>query len=731
MPADADLPRPFGPYLLTRRIASGGMAEVYAATTKGVGGFEKTVAIKLILPRYSEDEHFVQMLVEEAKICAQLTHANIGQVYDLGCIGDTYFIVMEYVEGVDAYRFLKRLKEQGREMPIEAAVYVAREVCQGLHYAHQRRGTDGQPLRIVHRDVSPQNVLLSFAGEVKLVDFGIAKAALRSQQTEAGVIKGKYYYMSPEQAWGDPVDHRSDVFSLGLVLHEWLTGRMVHRARNLSELLERVRKAEIAPPSHQRPDISPELDTIVMRSLRRNPEDRYTSAGEFAQVLGSYLHRHAPGFSPNRLAALLASTFPSHAPTISSSQTSTAGGTRERPAARRASPPSPVSLPKIRDDSEQEPTQTAKPSAAIRALVALPPPPSAAARNASAAQTHEDRPSPDASSEKAAAWDDDPTSPAASEPRSGVRRGPSRTAPVAPDPSSQPSPAPEVEDAAEEEPTASIFTTDRSWEDLTILDEEAELRARSLARAEGLIPPSSEPIAPPSSPSNIEARRPAAQLPTEKLGALHDLSVPVLASARGRRALVVAAVSLAVLLLVGALWWWSRASAPTRLRVESVPSGALVELDGQPVGRTPLSLRSPPLRPGAEQALSITAPGRRAERRTLRLEPGERRTLNVQLAPALVDLQVRSSPPGANLYVDGVFVGSTPFTLEDQPHGRRLRLLLKAPGHRDAERFVDIEGEDGSKRSIRIVMQPAPTVQERPTRRSPRQSSRRHGRRKR
>lgn len=305
-----DLPRPFGPYTLLRRLAVGGMAEVYVAKTMGLGGFEKLVGIKVIHPRYSEDEHFVQMLVEEAKLSVLLTHVNIAQTFDLGCIDDTYFIVMELVEGADAYKLLQRAAEHRTPLPIDVCAYVAAEMCNGLDYAHRKRDVTGQPLHIVHRDISPQNVLISFAGEVKIVDFGIAKAAMRSGQTEVGVIKGKYYYMSPEQAWADPIDHRSDVFSTGIVLHELLTGRMLYQEDNLPRLLDRVRKADITPPSRSRPEVPPELDAIVMKALAKHAADRYASAHELSQALSQFLFRVNPTFTPARVSGLMAQLFP-------------------------------------------------------------------------------------------------------------------------------------------------------------------------------------------------------------------------------------------------------------------------------------------------------------------------------------------------------------------------------------------------------------------------------------
>ena len=304
------LPRPFGPYTLHRRIAVGGMAEVYVATTLGLGGFEKAVAIKVIHPRLSEDDHFIQMLVDEAKLSVLLSHPNIVQTFDLGCIDETYFIVMELIEGADAFRLLRRAYDKRARLPLDLCAFIVAEMCQGLEYAHTRTDSAGTPLNIVHRDISPQNVLISFSGQVKLVDFGIAKAAQRNSDTGVGVIKGKYSYMSPEQAWADPVDGRSDIFSTGVVLYELITGEMLYQQENLPLLLDAVREADIPPPSSKRRDVPPELDAICMRALAPEPGARYPSAAEFGQALLHFLHRTLPTFTPARLAQLMAALFP-------------------------------------------------------------------------------------------------------------------------------------------------------------------------------------------------------------------------------------------------------------------------------------------------------------------------------------------------------------------------------------------------------------------------------------
>ena len=297
--------RQFGPYRLIRQIAVGGMAEIHLAKTAGIAGFEKYVALKMIHPNFAEDDQFIQMLVDEAKIAVQLTHGNIAQTFDLGRVGETYYITMEYVDGADLYKILRRASERDLEMPLDVCAFVGKEISSALDHAHRKRDHVGKSLGIVHRDVSPQNVLVSYAGEVKLVDFGIAKATMKARQTAVGVIKGKYYYMSPEQAWGDPIDHRSDIFSAGIVLYEMITGQMLYLEEDLHKLLEMARSANIAPPSKLRRGVPPQLDRIVMHALAKVPGERYQSGGEFANDLERFLHAYSPVFTTSKLSALL------------------------------------------------------------------------------------------------------------------------------------------------------------------------------------------------------------------------------------------------------------------------------------------------------------------------------------------------------------------------------------------------------------------------------------------
>ncbi len=288
-------PDHFGQYEILERIASGGMAELYKAKRTGVEGFQKIVAIKKILPHLADDEEFITMFADEAKLAAQLNHPNIIHIYDLGKIqAGGYFIAMEYVDGRDLRAIQKSGRELGVPLPVSLAVYIASKVASALDYAHRRRDADGQDLHIVHRDVSPQNILISYEGDIKLCDFGIAKATSKASQTQSGALKGKLQYMSPEQAWAKPIDRRSDLFSLGVVLHELLTGDRLFRGDTDIQVLEKVRSAEVTPPSRANPEVPKNLDGVVLRCLAKDPEERYANASDLLRDLDSVLYSYSP-----------------------------------------------------------------------------------------------------------------------------------------------------------------------------------------------------------------------------------------------------------------------------------------------------------------------------------------------------------------------------------------------------------------------------------------------------
>lgn len=277
MPAGSER---FGKYTLLRRLAVGGTAEISLARYEGIGGFEKLVALKRLLPSLCEDRAQVTQFLNEARLGACLSHPNIVQTYEVGEVEGRYFIAMEYVQGEDLERVVRRLGPAGRRLPLEIALRVISEVCSGLHYAHGRADSAGRPLQIVHRDVSPANILVSYDGSVKLVDFGVAKVLDAQSLVRSGVFRGKFAYMSPEQCAGDPLDARSDVFSAGIVLYEITVGRRPFQGDNQFQILREITEGTPVPPRAVAPGYNPELEDIVLRSLARNREERYPTALE-------------------------------------------------------------------------------------------------------------------------------------------------------------------------------------------------------------------------------------------------------------------------------------------------------------------------------------------------------------------------------------------------------------------------------------------------------------------
>jgi serine/threonine protein kinase len=300
---------PFGKYHLLERVNVGGMAEVYKAKMVGVEGFEKLLAIKRILPAIAADKDFIKMFIDEAKITVQLAHANIAQTFELGRLNETYYIAMEFVPGRDLRAMFERMRRRGETVPHDLACYVMSKVAEGLDYAHRKRDAAGRELGIIHRDVSPQNVLVSYEGEVKLIDFGIAKAANKMMKTQAGILKGKFGYMSPEQVRGVPLDRRSDIFAVGIVLHELLVGERLFVGESDYSVLEKVRSASVPRPTTKRRNIPPILEKIVLRALAKNPDDRYQHAGELVADLQRFLLSQERLFTREDLAAFMKASF--------------------------------------------------------------------------------------------------------------------------------------------------------------------------------------------------------------------------------------------------------------------------------------------------------------------------------------------------------------------------------------------------------------------------------------
>lgn len=278
-------PQPFGRYWLVDRIGTGGMAEVFKARVFAQGGFENLVVIKRILPHLSADEDFVRMFLDEARIMVRLRHPNVVQLLDFEKVGEHFYMAMECVEGVDGLALMRRLTTEAKVLPPAYAAWMAHEVCRGLDHAHRLTGPDGEPLGIVHRDISHANILLSWEGEVKVADFGIAKSDLKLHDTRDGELKGKLEYMSPEQVEGQPLDPRSDIFSVGILLFEWLTGRRLFKSDSVGVVMRRIREGDVPAPRDLNPALSEELEQVVLRALQVRPEDRFQDARAFQAAL--------------------------------------------------------------------------------------------------------------------------------------------------------------------------------------------------------------------------------------------------------------------------------------------------------------------------------------------------------------------------------------------------------------------------------------------------------------
>lgn len=304
-----EFPQPFGPYELLRRVGRGGMAEVFLAKAPSRSGQARLVAIKRMHASLSEDQAAVDMLVQEAKLCMTFRHPAIAQTFELGHHNGQWYFVMEYVDGVDLGAVANVLESMGERLDPVAVAFIVARMARGLEHAHNQKGPDGAPLGVVHRDVSPQNVLITEQGEIKLIDFGVAKVTAKLEQTVAGVIKGKYAYMSPEQASAQPLDARSDVFALGVVLYELLTGRPLFRLANATSpfaVLHAVKSVPILPTADAVPDLAPELAALTDRCLERDRTRRVQSAAEVAGTLEEWLQNNHPTFAPRHLAGMVA-----------------------------------------------------------------------------------------------------------------------------------------------------------------------------------------------------------------------------------------------------------------------------------------------------------------------------------------------------------------------------------------------------------------------------------------
>ena len=285
------------------------MAELYLARSRGIEGFEKVVVLKRILPQFAQNRDFVTMFLDEARLSATLQHPNIAQVHDIGQWHGSYFFTMEYINGQDIRGILQAAARRHQRIPLAQALTMVAGAAAGLHAAHDKRSLDGRPLKIVHRDVSPSNVLISYDGAVKVVDFGVAKAAQRQTETQAGTLKGKIAYMSPEQCLGKPLDRRSDIFSLGILLYELTTGRRLFKGEAEFAVMQRIVNEDVTPPSHLVASYPPDLEKIVVKALARDRDERYASAQDLQLDIESFAGAHRLALSQVMLARFMQTLF--------------------------------------------------------------------------------------------------------------------------------------------------------------------------------------------------------------------------------------------------------------------------------------------------------------------------------------------------------------------------------------------------------------------------------------
>jgi serine/threonine protein kinase len=648
-------PRIFGPYTLLRRLAVGGMAEIHVAKTRGLGGFEKLVALKLVHPHLSADPHFVRMLIAEAKTVGMLAHANIAQVYDLGCIDETHYIAMEYVDGLDVHGLAGVAKQLRERLPIPVSLQIVAEMLNGLDYAHRKRDASGRPLNLVHRDVSPQNVMVSQAGEVKLVDFGIAKSTLQSERTEVGIIKGKYYYMSPEQAWGDPADRRSDVFSSGLLLHEMLTGEMVYRGTSIPQLIARVRDAQIPDPRAHRPELPAELAAVVMKALERDPHQRFQSAIDMGEALRDVQYAHHPTFGTARLSEYVMRILEERARAQAASERSAdgavgqvAGGALDAPPVTRRE-----SLPERGARKPPAPRRSSR--APSRPPPTSVPPPLPASALVAARSAAEARP-------RAFGDHDDPTL-SWSQPAALAATTPSVVPPAWPI------------DEAELSPT-----TRRA----SLSPERAEAVWQGARNTPALVPP-------PSGDVRIETIPPTPPLP--------DFHGP-----ERRRKWMTWLTVVGFAVLGGLVFQWLWLGHPSAvLELVSAPTGASVLVDGKlQSARTPLKLSA--LVPGRSYDVEVDAPGYKPWKDHVRIERPWVRQI-VVLKPLSGRIVVRSTPPGAEVLLDGANMGRTPLAIEDVGVVKPAHLVLRRAGYRDLRRDVELR-DDALEASVDVQLVP-------------------------
>jgi len=665
-----DFPQ-LGRYQIINRIASGGMAEVFLARAVGAMGFQRLVAVKLIHDNFTRDPDFVKMFIDEARIAMHLHHRNIVQVFDLDQVHDTYFIAMEYVHGVNVYDLYEAIWARNRWVEVPLALYIVAEVCKGLHFAHTRAGPDGRPLNIVHRDISPQNVLLSFEGEVKITDFGIATAAERLHQTAAGIVKGKYAYMAPERLEDKPVDGRVDVFAAGVLLYELLVGENPFAGPSAVETIEAVIGREVAPPSARGIGVSPKLDAIVLRALAKNADDRYPTAQALADELTEFamdmtFARKDMASGDSAVAATLADLFPDRA--------------RHPPGASLA--PAELELPGVVAPAPEVPAEADIDAPTVLRM-------SPVTKDELDATASADRTRLEAS----VSTDDQFDAFATDEGLSTLNESaPTRPTELEPEPAgADPGFAPTM---------LSMEAAPGDRSSPTFID-----HGTAAPPAERAVPPAAapgrrEPAAPAPAPAGERAEPARATLPAQRPppgpSPGPGSSAPAPAGEpppphKNPLVLVLGAVALVVAILAAAVI--SRGPAePAKLVIRSEPSQAAVRINGRlQAGKTPLEAE---VRRAEPLSIEVFKPGYQPFREDVRLAPGETRDLVARLSAQTGSVIVRPDPDDAEVVVDGESRGRGKVSVQGLSFGRPVDIVVRARGYAPAEHEVTLSPEE-------------------------------------
>lgn len=663
------------------------MAEVLLAQHRGFQGFEKFVVVKRILPQYSEDLDFVTMLVDEAKIAASLNHPNIVHIYDLGTVEGSYYIAMEYIEGRDLHSLLRTARKREQPLELQHSIFIISEVCKALFYAHHLKDAFSREQHIIHRDVSPSNILISYDGTVKLVDFGIARAESKISVTKVGTVKGKFPYLSPEQADGKAIDYRSDIYALGCVLYESLVGKRIFNDEDDREKLRKIREGLI--PSFRDFGLPhpPEVERIIRKAMARNPADRYQTANEMRFDLVRFLAERFPAYTNHSLAVYMNSLFEKDAEKLREKiagllhqaqahgldhpteldtgiRTGPHGGVTSAPAVGvggAVHPPTGVASAMDRHAPQgahvplgvtvgrgvanaQGPINPSQIEAAFQGLPGV-------------------RPGETVPDSTLSRVGFDPHAPGVTRPDAANFFGTVGGDPSVVSGPTGPNPVPASGSAPREGGLgkASFAAARRSVSEVL----------GGVGAARGSTGP----------------RKPAVRpgedfVPTGELSPDIAQNSPSIVLAPRRVPMLTVALAGAIGALMAAWLYseWRSYHAPGEIVVNSVPAGAHIVLDGKPTGLTTLAVL-PLVDRHVPHEIRLELARHDAISRPIQFEPGELRlTVNEKLAPTFGDLHITSEPEGAEVILNGKPIGFTPYLLPERPHGERLAIRLKKAG---------------------------------------------------